>query len=190
MILYIFTWPSSTSRDLAKLRFRFALFFVKIWRRPGRVLFNFPVPVTLNRAFISLAGFHFRHGCFSFFAFVRDGSAFGRLPLGAKTVVIVRPINLRGALLSSKYRQDPRKIAGRLFRPRSIWSISRPRNMMLDPHLVPFDDKLAGMFHFRLEIMRVDIRLQLDFLDLDLYLRFFAFFFFLSPDGTETCRNR
>src|SRR5271155_2437745 len=57
MILYIFTWPSSTSRDLAKWRFRLALFFVKIWRRPGRVRFNLPVAVTLNRALTALRVF-------------------------------------------------------------------------------------------------------------------------------------
>lgn len=57
MILYIFTCPSSTNRDLAKCRLRLELFLVKIWRRPGRVRFNLPRPVTLNRAFIAFRVF-------------------------------------------------------------------------------------------------------------------------------------
>lgn len=65
-ILNIFSWPSSTSLDFPRLLLRLELFFVKICRRPGRVLFSFPVPVTLNRALTALRVFIFGTGCFSF----------------------------------------------------------------------------------------------------------------------------
>lgn len=85
MFLNIFNCPLSTSRDFARLRLRFALFFVSRCLRPGRVLLSLPVPVTLNLAMTAFRVFIFGTAYSPFF---------GRLPVGAIVVDIARPSSL------------------------------------------------------------------------------------------------
>lgn len=48
MLLYVFANPAATIAVRARLRLRFDVFFVRMWRLPGRFLFSLPVAVTLN----------------------------------------------------------------------------------------------------------------------------------------------
>src|SRR3989344_5443042 len=179
MILYILTCPSSTRRALAKWRFRSALFFVKIWRRPGRVLFNFPLAVTLKRAFTA-----FRVFILGMFALLNicGGKRCALVPFSTNTWREYRGHRASHHFRRGLDRRNIRQITAKL--PHDFFSKIKMEHFSSAEHdrnayFISFDQKLFRMLQFRMEIVRINVGLQFDLFNFDLNLRLLAVFFFL-----------
>lgn len=163
---------------MAKWRFRLALFFVKMCRRPGRVRFNLPVAVTLNRAFTALRVFILGIAFLLIRLFSRRGACLRLLAARRQNHRNRPPHHLGRSLYDRYFIQFIAKLPHDFLPQIDVEhfpSAEHDRNA----NLVPLQKKLACVLQLRLEIMRVDIRLKLDLLDFDLDLRLFAVFFFL-----------
>ena len=89
-----------------------------------------------------------------------------RLTWGAMTMVIWRPSSL-GICSTLAISSSSSRTFCRSRRPRSWWTISRPRKAHGHLDLVAFADEAVDRPHFDVVVVLVDVRPHLDFLDVD-----------------------